>query len=53
MTGTQRDPLIMVGGGVIGACCAYFPREGDVRLLPLEENESLPAAHSSFVRRTN
>jgi glycine/D-amino acid oxidase-like deaminating enzyme len=53
MSGTQTDPVIMVGGGVIGACCAYFPRQGDLRLLPLEEHESLPAAHPRFVRRTN
>jgi D-amino-acid dehydrogenase len=39
MAGLQKDPVIIVGGGVIGACCAYFLAHGGVRVLLLEEHE--------------
>ena len=39
MSGSRDDPVVVVGGGVIGVCCAYFLAKTGVRVLLLEQDE--------------
>jgi glycine/D-amino acid oxidase-like deaminating enzyme len=39
MSGSHNDPVVVVGGGVIGVCCAYFLAKTGVRVLLLERDE--------------
>jgi D-amino-acid dehydrogenase len=39
MSGSHNDPVVVVGGDVIGVCCAYFLAKTGVRVLLLERDE--------------
>jgi D-amino-acid dehydrogenase len=39
ITSARDERVVIVGGGAIGVCCAYFLANAGVRVLLLEENE--------------
>ena len=39
ISGSHDDPVVVIGGGVIGVCCAYFLAKAGIPVLLLEESE--------------